>query len=620
MFVALIKRWYKIINTLFIKNHVSIKELESLLAVSQPTIRHSIDLLNRELENVAVITYKDNVYHLEVINKEEFEEIVTGKLKYDSDLNSSNKRHAYILKHLIESNTSLLIDDLAESSLVSRGTIFNDIAKIRKKLKPYNVDIVGKQNKGLSLQGHERNIRFVYIYCVLEYYPTEQINDRIKTFIATHMRDLNLTRETAKLLEKVIETYLIRSHLGKSLKDDYEGYIEVTRQKGIKTALISLIEEGYGTQISPFERQFLFYPFNLYSRGEMTLASQDRHYIHQMYTAMMEEVSRRFAVRFDKERLYQDIQEHLLFLNNRLRNYCFVTDLFLNDIKNKYLLAYSIATHAAEGIRRFLNRALPENEILYLSIYFEMALNNSEDNQIKNIAVICQSGMGISLIIKEKLYEILTNNITITTIPIHQIKQYALDHYFAVFSTISVDEKDIGRPIIFIRSISDRYQIRKQIEKIEKINMFNSDSLIIDLKKIRQQTGYLSIIDELLETFEAQGRLDKGFKNRLHQREKLSNTIFENSIALPHAINYQSRDLLLAIGFFDDPIMVDHRRLEIIFLIAIPEKMTEKNETVLLQLYDFIFSLANEKHHRERLKLAKSKKDIIRIIEQEDFL
>lgn len=125
--MALVDRWYDILNILEANPNMTQQELEYNLGTSRQTLKKNIKLLNKELENIAVITLDNQKYSLSILQFDEYEKILSGKLKRESDFNSSSKRIAYILKSLIEINKPIIIDDLSEELTVSRGTVSNDL-------------------------------------------------------------------------------------------------------------------------------------------------------------------------------------------------------------------------------------------------------------------------------------------------------------------------------------------------------------------------------------------------------------------------------------------------------------------------------------------------------------
>lgn len=69
----------------------------------------------------------------------------TNFLKKDLDFNDPSKRQVTILKELLQQITDyVILDDLAESLAVSRGTINKDLKALKQQLDYYQVRIETK--------------------------------------------------------------------------------------------------------------------------------------------------------------------------------------------------------------------------------------------------------------------------------------------------------------------------------------------------------------------------------------------------------------------------------------------------------------------------------------------
>lgn len=89
--MAFVNRWYQILDLLITHKDISIIDLQKKLSSSSKTVKSSIDLLNEELIGIAKIVQRKKSYSIEVEDAEEFELILAGKLKKETDFNSASK-------------------------------------------------------------------------------------------------------------------------------------------------------------------------------------------------------------------------------------------------------------------------------------------------------------------------------------------------------------------------------------------------------------------------------------------------------------------------------------------------------------------------------------------------
>ncbi|MCF1585976.1 HTH domain-containing protein [Tetragenococcus koreensis] len=168
--MAVVNRWYQILQLLVTRKEMTTTELEQKLTVSRQTIRNSIVSLNEELADIAKIKQKDNTYQLIINNFDRFDEVMVGGLKQTRDFNSANKRISFMIKRLIESGNFIAIDDLSEELGVSRGTAANDIKEMKQMVCFFNVKVSGTPNRGMHIYGNEFDLRLLYIYHVQDYF------------------------------------------------------------------------------------------------------------------------------------------------------------------------------------------------------------------------------------------------------------------------------------------------------------------------------------------------------------------------------------------------------------------------------------------------------------------
>lgn len=171
--VALVNRWYDILETLVIQNQITFDDLRKRLQISPQTLTKSIEQLNTVLDGDIEIIQQNNLIELAVYDYARFETILTGSLRKASDFNSASKRVAYILKRLLEATSPIIIDDLAEELAVSRSTINKDLKTAKMIAGDYQVSIKGIPNRGIQIYGAEMQLRLLFIHHVYNYFDPE---------------------------------------------------------------------------------------------------------------------------------------------------------------------------------------------------------------------------------------------------------------------------------------------------------------------------------------------------------------------------------------------------------------------------------------------------------------
>ena len=115
----------------------------------------------------------------------------------------------------------------------------------------------------------------------------------------------------------------------------------------------------------------------------------------------------------------------------------------------------------------------------------------------------------------------------------------------------------------------------------------------------------------MVDALRSNGYVDDGFKERLKKREDNSTMVFDKHIAIPHVVNYESNNIVLALGVFDDTLIIDkERNVKLVFLLGIPEELGE-NEILLIKIYNEIISIAKDENKIKEISRLKKYKDLV---------
>lgn len=227
--MTLVNRWYQVIKLLVDHKGMSLQELQEKLAASPQTVRKNIDTLNDELIGIAQIIQKENLFQLEINNFEGFEEVLSGRLKRESDFNSSSKRVSYIIKRLIEEDQFISTYDLSEELAVSRGTVNKDIKRMKELIAPWQVAVVGTPNRGIHLEGKEFDLRLLHVNHVQEYFEEQFLHETTKQMIQKIIKETRLAKQDSFLLRRVVSIVLQRVLAGKLITELPPEYVDYVR-------------------------------------------------------------------------------------------------------------------------------------------------------------------------------------------------------------------------------------------------------------------------------------------------------------------------------------------------------------------------------------------------------
>lgn len=615
--MALVGRWYNILYILESNSYISQEELGNILGTSRQTLRKNINLLNKELEGIAVVELVDRKYHLEVLDLTSYERVLSGSLKIKSDFNSASKRVAFILKRFIEAEESITIDDLTEELMVSRGTVANDISTLRDLVEEYDVQIIGVTNKGLEIIGNEFNLRLLYINVVSDYFNVDWISETTKNDLIQKCIEANVPKRAISLLIKVVNTVIMRISHRNNLTEEIKYYDNFVKGTNLFDSLIMLIELDCNVTLSNLEKDFICYPLNIYNQGNIEGKRYNFEAISSQFEMMIDKIQGLFLIKFDKVKLYEDIKKHIAHLINRSIMRVKSVDILMNEIESKYPISYSMSNVAAAVLSNIIESPIPKVEVGYLALYFEMAISRSEEKSNKDIAVICHTGYGTAVLIKRQLQRVLGDNVTVTTFSQSEVNENILNEYFAVFTTIPLRVEGLEIPIVQLSMIIDENYVREQWEKIERTQVVNREEIEVVISNLDNQISYIENLNLMISDLEENKLCDMEFRKRILEREELKSTVFDEGIAIPHAINKKNENIIINIGRFSKPYTSNDKVIDVIFMIGIPESTSANTEKVLLEIYDFFFVVASNDEVKQALFEAEKPDDIKKIIQKE---
>ena len=600
--MTLVNRWYQILQLLVTHKEMSLTELQKQLAMSPQTVRKSIETLNEELLDIAMIVQKNNEFHIEIQHYDQFDVIMAGSLKKQSDFNSSSKRVAFIIQRLIEADDFVLMDDLSEELGVSRGTVVKDIRSMKRRIESFAVTVNGTPNRGIQIVGDEFELRLLHIYYVQEYFAETFLTEETKKLLQEMTQTSGMIKSHGQLLQKVVSIVLQRVLSGNLLAALPEAYTNDVQHHERIEQLIYHLEVTYKVTLSQLEQAFIVFPFNMSATDlrEKNVANEEQ--LKNYFCLMLQKIHQVLVVDIEKDQLFYEMKEHLMYMINRLVFRVELQDLFYGEIEKQYPFAYELAKVGLQALGESLHREVPAVECSYLTFYFELALRRQpNDKNKKEIAVVCSTGKGTALIIRRQLERVLGPEVRITHFSEEMYEKSDLNQYFAIFTTIPLKNVDAHTPVIQLTNLFNDTWLRKEWQRAEKVRAASIQQLHLWFQLLSMNHSYETNLSKMIVPLQKDGLVDEAFSQRIFEREEQHSTVFESGIAFPHTINQASSQIILSVGVFPETFETTTGNVDIVLLLAIPEQLTMSKERDLLQLYDQLFAVAGDATLRQEL-------------------
>lgn len=614
--MGIVNRWYDILDLLLARERLIVDDLEEKLQMTPYTIKNNIQLLNNELEGVAKIEQQNKYYYLNIYDFEKLEQIMSGSFKKNSDFNSSSKRIAYILGKLILVGGYHIITDFAEELSVSRNTVNNDLKTARKLISHYNLQIESRTSKGIILEGETLDKRMAYMNLVQDYFNYRFITEEAINQVTQILSKYQINKETTNHVIKAIDLLAGAIKTKEFLTEPIPYFMNTAQEAEVFIEITNFFESYYSISLSQYELDFLSFPFNLTNLNQKNCFIQkNAGYLPEVFNYMVQNIESSFVIDLNWKKLYTEISNHLFYLLNRAVFYISPKEMFFGEVEEKYPFSYQIATVAAEAVGNKINRSIDSIEIDYLTLYFEMGLRSRSSQTSLNVAIISNTGHGTVNLIQKQIDSVLGEGTSFTRFTEVNYLEADLSNFFVIFTTIPLKNPPSSVPVIRISNILSEQWLSKELEKVISTNPNLINQVLDEIYLLDETKDYLSNLGAMMKSMQEKGLIGDTFKNRIIKREEKQTTIFNNGVAFPHEVNPEMGQIILSIGIFNERYEVENREIKVVFLLAVPEKLTPDNELKLLELYDLIFRLASDSSFKKEMSFIHNRSEFIEYLE-----
>lgn len=602
------------------------------LNVSERTIRNDIKQINSELKDCAVIEGTQGKYALRIYDNEGFHKVCVRLMEVDEFLNSPHNRMDYMFGRLMRSREPLLTDDLAYEMNVSRTTMLNDLKKLRGEIEPYRLSISGKTSKGLVLQGWESDIRNYIIENAYEQlyrqYPLDvEIVDAVNQAFLAHSFEKSVQGAFEKFLTVMLDRFLTGHYIGELSANFYN--LTARPEFAMVEQMLHEIEQVLRIEFPVEEKLFVLLPIV----GMRTPTDiQDMHSIEldENIRPLMDQMFRQIRLEMDikiqSPEFIEEFLYHLMFMVNRLRFHVQLKNPMLDELKEKYPLAWQIAGVAARVVHTVYGLEVTEDERGYLASYFGVFLEESgmKRNRPFQVAVVTGTGRITARLVAAQLKKVLDSSVELTLFADEKVSSEILDVYDIVFTTVKLP-CECGRPVIRIHEIFNEQELRHKIEKTRYWNQVDVPILdnnwfvmvgLLDESRffiLDTSESYEEAVTRMASSLADDGQVDKGFLERLHDRERRGTMVFDHAVAIPHTVQYAAERLVLAIGVFSEPIHYHDHEIRVIFLLGLPEQISS-DDSLLIRVYDEIISITQDVGLLNKITQADSFQALLRAL------
>lgn len=560
------------------KNPVTTKELADNFHVSERTIRYDLDNIDYFLSenNLQVLDRKPSVGISYKGSPEQLKKIssVFNDINSYEYVMSQEERVKYIICELLQNNNFITIDKLSEELSVSKGTLLKDIEFCKEWIEKNRLKLKSIRGRGMRVVGEEKDLRKAATKIFDESFNTIDLlevlkenfckkeNANINIFINKLFKDIDIAyiekcisiaenQMEATFSDDAFNALLIhlaiavkRIQLGKDIVMDKEELKSLRKIKefSVASAIAKMLEDKFNVIVP--EEEIGYVTIHLLGSNVTTVEELDKDNwldIRIMASKLIEEMESYTGcyLKHDKQ-LFNGLLQHLRPAIYRLIHDIEIKNPLIEEIKESYKKVFNGVKASITFIEKKYLKEFSGEEVGYLTLHFQAAIENNKDKDIKkpDVLVVCATGIGTSKMVSARLQALFDINI-VDTISYREVEKSLVKHPVDIIITTVplkikgikcvqvnpfLSEKNISElNLIFSKLYSNKTGSNKEKDKAD----VNIDE-IIDIIK---QSSSINNVDKLKSDLKEY--LQLGISNRIPEvKPDLQDILKKQCIAL----------------------------------------------------------------------------------------
>lgn len=582
-------------------------ELDSMseyLGVSVKTLKNQLKELAEILKEFGVDIRFVSGNQLMVRGHEKFAEVLSVSLpRFEMEF----ERRFLLL--LVLHDNFLTIQEIADELLVSKSYAEKHLASIMKK---YPEDIQAQRHYGIRYAASQNKRREVFVKILFPYLFGEDYIVALEQFDNLHFplfhyftrKQMERTRGAVLQLqglewfqltdESLQQLFLYILFLARHADSGnterpaaiQEDFINTQEFDGLFEWIPGWCQE-FGLPDSKEELRYMY--TLLLSLRKQKIACQDqimekmRHPIQEILKGITERLSVDFC---NDEDLIEGLSSHIYTTILRGNHLDIETDAYMvKSMKRQYPFGFEMAAIAAEYIADMYNLSMKENDLIYLAIHFQAAIERMKDEGEKTkIIIVCHFGAAAARIIRSKIERKLVGVKVTGMYSLQEFKSLSHLDCDCIVTTERILKADF--PIIYISMALSEREMRKieegikeiQVNHLLELNILEAIILPIEEKDME------SAIRVMVQPLQEEDFVTEEYMQSVLSREEMSSTSL-NYIALPHGNPAMVQNTRLVIGRMNQPLLWDDSKVSCAFLFAVSVEMLREKPMLFNTFY-----------------------------------
>ena len=157
------------------------------------------------------------------------------------------------------------------------------------------------------------------------------------------------------------------------------------------------------------------------------------------------------------EKLYMNILYHLVSMIYRSKLNVPVSNPLLEEIKREYSVLYSTTWLILAGIEKELDIRLTDDEVAFMMIHFQGAIDRLSAN--RKILIVCPTGIGTSELIANRLKRVFSPQDIVEVVSLRTLYKRDLNKIDLVISSVQLEKIDV--PVTYVSPLMSKQDLKK---------------------------------------------------------------------------------------------------------------------------------------------------------------
>ncbi len=507
------ERTQKIINMMLNRSSASsIREIAEELEVSTRTVYNELDKANswlrmKKLPELSVL--RGNVQPFLESEKSKFETVMEISKPQDDYIFTPSERTKIIICQIISSDRAIYVEDLMNTCMVSRNTIFADLQAVISQLYSYQLELGYEKKKGYWIDGDPIRVRAIFF---LYFSMLEPLLEMGKLHFLD-MQKIDVYLEQLEKVEEELQVSYVQNDMLALVailplmhRDERHLYFPDLKTEKVRETQEYQLVKKYFSELSDMEKIYL--TLHLLG-GRLASYSNEEEILEEKNETVMEiaknlviEFERKACVVFEqKEDLIRDLYRHIAASIYRYRFGIQIGNPMAEDIRREYSSLFDITRSTVRYLEQQIGVQISDSEVAYLVLHFGAHLEYAKhDEKELRILVVCVNGVATGNMICHELKRILPQ---VNIVGVQSVSEIRNPQNLCDLIVSSVKLKTVV-PVIVVNPILNDFDRRNILNHPlirSKVGFVDMEALFHTIKKYVQPERYKELKNDLEKFF-----------------------------------------------------------------------------------------------------------------------